>query len=297
MKKFILIIFILGTIGFGISFFDNSTLDTFKSYFYFSPCDKPIRYSIGLIDPRFKITRGEFMSYLSIAGGKWGGEVGQRLFMYDPQGALTMNMLYDRRQMLTSQINSIEEQVGQKKNTLDAEIAQYEKDSAALKQKIADLNSRIDYYNNSGGAPIDEYNKLLQEQQDLKAEADRLNAIANNLNLSAESYNADLDTLQKTIGTFNSALSQKPEEGLYDGKTNTITIYFNNGKEELLHTIMHEMGHALSLEHVVDPKAIMYTYANKETTLSPSDISAVQNLCEKRNIVEILQAQYTSITR
>lgn len=233
------------------------------------------------------------MSYLSLAGDKWGDAASQRLFMYDPQGALTMNMLYDRRQMLTSQINSIEEQVDQKKNTLDAEIAQYEKDSAALKQKIADLNNKIDYYNSQGGAPVDEYNKLIKEQQDLKAEADRLNDIANNLNLSAESYNADLNTLQRTINIFNSALLQKPEEGLYDGKTNTITIYFNNGREELLHTIMHEMGHALSLGHIADPKAIMYPYSSREISISPADASLIQNLCKKRSITEVLQARFS----
>lgn len=298
MRKFVLIIFLLGTIGFAwAGYIDNSALDNIKNYFYFSPCDTPIRYSIGRVDSRFDLSRNEFLSDIVQAESKWASIAEGRLFTYDPQGPLVISMVYDKRQMLTNEINNMEGQVDQKKSSLDTQIAQYEKESANLKQKIADLNNRIDYYNSRGGAPLNEYNKLINEQQDLKTEADRLNAIANNLNLSTESYNADLETLQKTIGTFNAALVQKPEEGLYDSKTNTITIYFNNGKDELMHTLMHEMGHALGIAHVNDQNAIMYPYASSEIIPTSADISELQNVCKKKSVFELLKARYSAIVR
>lgn len=122
----------------------------------------------------------------------------------------------------------------------------------------------------------------------MQAESDKLNAMARSLNLSTEKYNAEVKKLNQTITDFNQTLEQRPEEGIYMGPENRIEIYFNISQDELIHTLAHELGHALSLGHVADPEAIMFAKTTRTLTLSDDDIKALNTLCRRHSIFDLI---------
>jgi predicted Zn-dependent protease len=99
--------------------------------------------------------------------------------------------------------------------------------------------------------------------------------------------------LNNVISNFNEDISKKPEEGIYMGDQNRIEIYFNNNQQELLHTLTHELGHALGLAHVNDnPQAIMYPYTTKTIILSTQDVAELNEVCREKSILEIIRLRF-----
>lgn len=257
--------------------------------FSYSWCDKPIRYRIDTVDPKFNLSREEFLSSTDQAAKIWNTNYEKGLFLYDPKGDLSINLIHDGRQALTNQIGRLEDAVQSEKQSLKPKISEYQKLSIEFKTKVDNLNRQIEYWNNQGGAPSEEYQKLVDEQKKLKEESNNLNTMADNLNLSTDQYNSEVDRLNQTISSFNQTLEERPEEGVFKGQENRIEIYFNINKSELVHTLAHELGHALVLPHNNNPKAIMYYKTNQSTTLSTEDIEALKETCKQRSVFEPLQ--------
>lgn len=272
--------------------------EKFDQYFTRSVCSKPIFYKVGIVDSRFNLSDSAVLSDIENASMIWDKSLGNtKLFSYDLEKAtLTINLIFDKRTALSNQINNLENQVKQKNNILQPRIDQYEQDTLDFKNKLAnfntrvdDLNKKIEYWNQKGGAPPDEYQKIIKEQENIKSEqsslqqqADNLNQEARDLNLSTQDYNGSINKLNNTIYNFDAALSKKPEEGLFDPNTYSIDIYFDNNTQELIHTLAHEMGHALGLRHNDNQTSIMYPFSNQIIIPSKDDIQALQNTCSRR---------------
>lgn len=248
---------------------------------YISRCYSPTSYKIGSIDPRFGLSTNNAQQDINQAISIWSTAYGKQLFREDPQGSLTVNFVFDERQALDRSINSMESQLMQKNSDLNAQILAYRQDVIAFKQKLADFRETVQRYNGEGGAPPDVYKQLVSQQNALASEADALNERARNLQLATQDYNVNVGALNQNIDTFNSAILQKPEEGLYDGKENTISIYFVDDKSELIHTLAHEFGHALTLNHVGNKKSIMYVNSSNSLTPTKEDIAELQYACRK----------------
>ncbi len=289
MKRVIWAIVFIGLLALG---YVNRTaiVATAEAIVSQSPCAVPRTYSIGEVDPRFKISKENFLAATQEAAGVWKNADEEPLFKYDPESKLTISLTYDERQFLNSQINDLNTQVDEQKDTLKPEIAEYETRASQFKQRNAALNNRISYWNDQGGAPEDEYNKLLQEQRSLQQEAKELQSMAETLNQSTDQYNTQIQELDQKVDAYNHTLEQKPEEGIYirEGRDERIIIYFNNSRQELIHTLAHEMGHALGMPHVDTTESIMYPKTTEVIDPSPEDITALAEVCRKRSIVETM---------
>lgn len=287
MKKVFLFFLILVFIGWAYVRIDKTNLTDFSSLYLFSACEKPIAYRIGTVDPRFNLTREELLNDSKHAASVWNNTQPHNVIIYDPNAMLSINFTYDERQALNNKINQLQNQVSEQKNTLKPEISSYESKVADFNRRVADLNSNINYWNEKGGAPEEEYKKLISGQEELKKEAEELNQLAKSLNRSTESYNAQIGKLNQTVNTFKEAIESRPEEGIFDSQENRIDIYFNISRNELIHTLAHEMGHALGIGHVNDPKAIMYAMSTDWTVISKDDIDEINYVCRKISFPEL----------
>lgn len=300
-KFIVTFLFIIAALAIGANFNQvQSFLQTeFNQYFIRTACDTPVDYKIGYVDPRFGLSTTGFLVDVKQAAWIWDkADQGKELFKYDPsnKGALAINLVFDKRAALNNQINNLEGQVKQKNQSLQSNISSYEQQVADFKSRLADFNNQVDAlnaqindWNQRGGAPPDEYQKLAQqqnnltkEQTNLQAQADSLNQIARNLNLSTEDYNTEVGKLNNTISIFGQALAQKPEEGLFNPNSNLINIYFVNNHNELIHTLAHELGHALGLQHNQNKLSIMYPYSTQSIIPSIDDVNSLKEICSMR---------------
>jgi peptidoglycan hydrolase CwlO-like protein len=260
-----------------------------KNLAYISPCEEPRTYRIGSIDPKYNLNKYEFISKIQSASDIWSDHYGKNLFIYDAKGDIEINLVYDQRSFLSTKINDLNSQVKARQKELDPEIESYKNKTSQFRSKVTQLNNDIEYWNTKGGAPPEEYEKLKSRQAALRQEGEALAAEAARLNQTTEEFNSQVGQLHNTIENFNEELSYKPEEGeyIYDNGKETINIYFDNSETELIHTLAHEFGHALGIEHNNNPLSIMHPKTNERIELSVDDLEGLQKACEKKNIVEL----------
>lgn len=258
-----------------------------------SACNTPIDYKIGNLDSRFELSPANATTDIEQATSLWSQTEGKTLFSYNQKALLTVNFVYDQRQALTTQIQSMQESLDAKNSNLQTQIQSYYNDVNIFKQELSQFNTEVDGWNTKGGAPPDVYTTLIQKQKYLQSEGEQLNNRAKQLNLSTNEYNTGVGTLNQDVQQFNRELAKKPEEGLYNAADNTITIYFASDKNELIHTLAHEFGHVLGIDHVEDPNAIMYAYTTKKTSLTGEDFSQLQYICRPQYIFVLWAKEFS----
>lgn len=250
-----------------------------------SECDIPIPYAIGSIDSRFNLSQEEVANDIDTAISLWRQAYRKSaLFVYDPTAELTVYFSFDKRQELTTQIQNMQNSLDEKNSSLQSQIQSYQEAAEIFKQKLQQFNAAVDEWNKKGGAPTDVFERLTLEQEQLKKTGDSLNSLARQLNLSTNQFNTDVGLLNTDVRQFNSELAKKPEEGLYNPSDDTITLYFATDKQELVHTLAHEFGHALGMNHVSNEDAIMYSFTSKKTSLAPDDIVELQYVCRQQSV-------------
>lgn len=270
------------------------------------PCSEPVTYSLGAVDPRFGLSGEEIAAYLREAAIVWDGALGRSLLEYRPGGGeVTVNLVYDRRQEALDKLKSIglhadqslsaykilkerydEMAAGldQRKALLDASLANYKAGEAAYNATVAEYNRRGTATRAEARRLEDDRDALQREFAVLKAgeqgvndDISMLNALATTLNqmivyleLDAEQYKNE----GAALGTY--------EEGVYrvGGGLRAIDLYKYTGREQFVRLAAHEMGHALGLDHVRDPAALMYALnRGDELRLYPDDRAALDRAC------------------
>lgn len=295
MKNILIVFVFIATLAIFASRVFSFSSDDLRNIFYYSYCDEPIYYKIDTVDPRFNLSRDEFSDDIERATKIWEISANKDLFVYDPKGDLSINLIYDERQALSKQIGQLKTKIQSEKQSLDPKFEEYQRLAINLKQELEAFNKEIDDWNSKGGAPPEEYQKLIQKQQELKDRIDNINEMGRSLKISEETFNSQISNFNQTISTFNDVLEERPEEGIFKGSENRIEIYFNLNKEELIHTIAHELGHALGIIHNGNPKAVMYRNTSQTIALSPEDATSLEDVCRKRTIIELIQNYFSWI--
>src|SRR3989338_10523864 len=121
--------------------------DYFEKLYTYSFCDQPMRYRVDTIDSRFNLSRDTVLSDVADAAQIWNSAEVRNLFVYDPKGDLSINLIYDQRQYLTTQISQQEQTVQSEKQSLKPQVAEFQKQSADLSKKISALNAEIEMWN------------------------------------------------------------------------------------------------------------------------------------------------------
>jgi hypothetical protein len=255
------------------------------------PCDVPIEYKIGTIDPRFGITESSFQNDIAEAGRVWGATIHRQLFKYNPDGELTINLVYDWRQQttqdegelksnmtqLTASAGSIKRQITSLRETLQASKQEYE-------DQTAQYNGQVEHWNNSGGAPNDvhaslndELAALEQKRRDLNEQNNQINALINQYNMMIGNINARARVINN-----DGLAGTEFRKGVYavKGDFKHIDIYQFREQSDLLLVLVHELGHALGLQHNGNSNSIMSPLLGSAgVDLSPEDLKDLRALC------------------
>lgn len=272
--------------------------------FFIPPCSKPLRYSLGTIDPRFNLSNDQIRQELSDAEKIWESSDGRNLFEYDAQSELKINFVFDGRQQRTLASKTMEDAldavtllqkgISKEYDNLSDQysvlLSKYKSDVKEYEKRAEQYAQDVEYWNSRGGAPKDEYERLQDEQKALnellpKIEGERkqINALVKEINSLAETeqkaveqYNQRLDTYKEKYGE-----STEFDKGIYSG--NEINIYQFEDNADLSVVLAHELGHALGIDHVENSKSLMYYMMGDQDmnhpALSLQDIAGLHEIC------------------
>lgn len=274
-----------------------------------NPCNRPIRYKIGILDERFGVSEEDLRQMLDQASNVWGITINKKLFEYNSTGELTVNLIYDSRQATTeynallkadlAKINKLASSIKQQYNILEEKHQLLEKDyrkmMIRLEQHQADYTNKVTDWNNSDNLSQDIYFKLttqrtnlLIEQQNLNNKRIELNNLVGQINTFINRYNLLVDNANANIDTINSTAGKEFEEGIYDISRKEIEIYEFSSNQKLLRVLTHELGHALGLPHNDNPVSIMYPLNESFTlNLSPDDFRDLKIICTPTNVFNL----------
>jgi predicted Zn-dependent protease len=247
------------------------------------PCTEPIPYALGTFDERFDVSEEYFLQALAEAETVWEKAIDRDLFAYAPENSdpevLKINLVYDYRQQATEKLSDLGSSVQNNQASYDLLRVKFETLKAEYEQKQEEFDARLKAWNRTPRTDQKEYRELRALQSDLNETAEEVNALVAELNRLARTLNISVDK----YNTVSTSRGETFEEGVYvsDVLGRKIDIYEWGSRAELVRLLAHELGHALNIEHVADPKAIMYQLNQGEnTTLTGADMEALKIVCE-----------------
>lgn len=253
-------------------------------YFYAvfaAACATPLTYRVNVVDDRFGLDREAVEAATAAAITTWEAGVGQELFVAteERQVDVLVNFLFDERQVRTQAegeardlIDTIEARSIASREAYDvaaAEIAArqsaYETRLAAFEADGSRFDAVIAGYNAEGGAPPDVFAELIAEQERLQAEAATLRSEVRAINQDITALNQlniagnDLiTTLNEQVADFNETFANGREFHQGEYQAGVIDVFSFADTDELHTVLVHELGHALGVDHVAEPAAFMH---------------------------------------
>ena len=297
MRLGILILLLIATLfgsGFWYSYIDTT-------------CRAPVHYYIGEVDDRFGTSREEVRRILQNAEAMWEEPLSTELFVYDENGTLPVNFIFDERQEnadLEAELREdlaakegMSESVAQQYERLIGEFRilkkQYESRVVAYEASLRDYNSEVTQWNGRGGAPEPVLNDLRETEASLKEEqgaletlAKKLNALADELNRIGARGNSLITDYNTIVEEYNEQFSTVREFAQGDFTHDVINIYQFDSEDELIIVLAHEFGHALSLDHVSNESSIMYYLLGAQEVdlgTTPEDAAEYARVCGQKS--------------
>lgn len=270
-----------------------------------SKCNIPVLYDIGEVDPRFQISKEEIRAALSDAESLWEDATGKNLFTYSPGSHFLVNFVYDDRQDTTTKEDKARETLDSKQELSEHVRAEYErlvaaheelkeayvKDVASYESELNAYNAEVARMNAKGGASSQEFaelekekKELTEEQTALNTKARKMNELVTSINELGKQGNLAVQEYNKEVSWYNSLFGHDREFTQGDYQGDRINIYQFDSANELRNVLAHELGHALSLEHVADPKAIMYYLMQEQSArraITQDDLREFTRVCGK----------------
>jgi hypothetical protein len=279
-------LFVALAVGVALIVFDSSLKEAGR-------CDAPIEYKIGTIDPGFRMTKSEFRNDIAQAGDVWSGAINKQLFKYDPDGEITINLVYDWRQQTTQFESALEgtiEQSSASAESVKRQISTLEESFRASRRdyqnQIAQYNRQVEGWNASGRVPADVGVSLRDEAAALNQKAQDLNAQRDQINALVSQYDSMVRNITAQTGAINGdgLAGTEFRKGVYIAKDDVkhIDIYQFREQSDLLLVLAHELGHALGLQHNANPNSIMSPVLRSPSlALSADDLRDLKSLCSQ----------------
>ncbi len=249
-----------------------------------SSCTRPLDYAIGSVDSRFKVTAAEVDAASADAAERWDKGIGKDVLNEKAGASLTINLIYDQRQAELDKLKSGSDSLAQNKSTLENSKENLDSQVQAFNARAKEYERQVAYWNSVGGAPSEQFQSLETERKSLIAEQNRIQSLAQSLNQQVDLYNTNVSQFNQEVESSNHKIIT---QGEYSSVGPTIDIYTFGDKEELRLVLMHELGHALGIDHVGGEKSIMYYFLGaqnlKDPALQTPDLTAYADRCRFPN--------------
>jgi len=278
-----------------------------------TPCSQPLSYTIGDIDTRFSITQDELEEAVKKAAGVWNSGADTILLAAQKgeplQDDITIQLVYDDRQERTDREIRFREQIrsqqirldnqqinhDRKRELFDQRSREYQAFAEKTSDQLDELNEWINERNDSGGFTGTDLEQFTQRKKEVEKAQEKVRLKQQELDVLARSINTEMDELNEKFEVHNKLIDQYNEEFAGDlrfakatyqktsaGGVVTVNQFMN--EKELILILAHELGHALGVSHLGQPKAVMYSLMggqqiNPVVQLTQSDIEAVMQLC------------------
>jgi len=272
---------------------------------YQAVCDWPLPYRVGEADERFGLSEPEVIEAIEAAAAAWEDGVGQDLFVYDPAADFTINFIFDDRQELTEsgkrareRLDAVESQSTDVQVAYEAQVADlttrevaYETALATYERDLSRYNRTVASYNDEGGAPPEVFAELESERKRLAAAQDSLTAdvaaindLVAEINTLGQAGNTLISSLNERVDAFNTTFADGREFTQGDYQGGLINIYSFSDEAELYTVLVHELGHALGIDHVEEETAFMHFLLSEQDSLAAlteADIAAFTDVCSR----------------
>lgn len=248
-------------------------------------CEEPRTFRVGRVDPKFRVSAANLREVAEEAADRWNNQTGATLLKYDENSEIKIDLIYDERQAELDKLNLETESLEKNRQSVESIKDKFDEMLSSFQSDLSAYNQDVARWNKKGGAPSDVYSQLEQTRLELNKRRDQLISMSKTLNIQADDYNSDLQDLQSLL---NSKKNIIVTQGLYKPSDNQIEIYTFGDAGELRLVLMHELGHAIGLEHGKDRYSIMhYLLGDQELSnpnLTEEDIKMVKSRCSLKKL-------------
>ena len=245
-------------------------------------CEVPIRWQITEVDPRFGLDEGEAARAVRQAGMLWEAAAGRVLMFRESSEGIPVRFLFDERQQATQERQARQSGIEEQLDRVARAEAEVDALGSALTRSrivhdarvqnfedlVAGLREMAEYWNQRGGAPPSELERLRAAQTEVDNALVLANEAGAEVNRVVDEVNAATVRLNDEIDEANRAREELEERypamsvqsgqfidtrrglgRLTFSREQEIRIFHFEDWDHLLLVIAHELGHALELEH------------------------------------------------
>lgn len=271
------------------------------------PCQQPLTYQLGDIDSRFDVSEQELIEVLKEVEALWSSALGRDVINSSESGDVSVNLIYSKEQQRTDAERQFSNRLKAKEQQEETARREFDQLSKRYKEKEQEVRQTLNTYNETASTYddladkwdgkkatseiIEKFSKLERQlsnlEGDLKRKKQNLQQLHQQTNDKTEQLNRLVKEYNQLIDEYNERYSEprRFDQGQFvkQGARKEIKIYQFKNRAQLRTVLAHEVGHALGLKHVSNPKSIMHKMMAKQDMsnlqLSDEDIVALQSRC------------------
>ncbi|WP_038035818.1 MULTISPECIES: matrixin family metalloprotease [unclassified Thioalkalivibrio] len=273
-------------------------------------CEVPVALHLAGVDPRFRLERDAVQTALDAAVRMWDGQTPDVLFRQREGEGMPVRLVFDERQAgaesrdrARAELDRLQRGIAEREERLDHRHSALAADAAGYQRHLEDFQARQREYEqavaawNAGRMAHSAGNRerLERQRRALDRAGDDLDQRRRTLEQRRDELNRDIRALEREIDGFNERVAELNREigttGAFDmavyeqhGARRSITVFKASDADELRLTLAHELGHALGIDHVDDPAAVMHAMLGEANAgrrdLSEADRRALAAACD-----------------